>query len=596
MTNAAHALGEIEAFDVTLLDEAQRDFPLVPQPFFELALKLGTSELALLEGLRRCETRGWLSRIGPVFRPKRLGESSLCAMAVPVERLDDVAALIGTYDEVNHSYIREHPTWNLWFVLTAPNEARLLDVMNEFERATGLQVLDLRLEEQYRIDLAFPLRPKDSTKAPLLESTAQASLPRAPGASATHAALPRTPGASTTHAASPRTASASTTHAALPRTAGAAVPRTTVEPPSSSTPLLTDSELKLVAAIQDGFALVPRPFALLAAALGIPEAEVLAGLRALVETGKVKRYGAVVRHRALGFTENAMCVWEIPDTRLAEVALRMAQHPAVTLCYRRRTVPGAWPFNLYCMIHGRTRAWVDAQVAELTSSLELGDVNRRILFSTREFKQRGAHYVRPKSAAASREQPSALHEQPARGPGGDAAVPSEVRNGIKSRGTFVSGRGGDATTPSEVTEFDRALINLLQSGLPVERRPFAAAAATLGCTETAIVERVRTLLDTGVLTRFGPMFNVERMGGHFSLVAMTVPEERFDEVNELVNGYGEVAHNYEREHARNMWFVVATEPQARAQEVLRDIEARTGLKTYDLPKEQEFFLELKLQA
>jgi len=143
---------------------------------------------------------------------------------------------------------------------------------------------------------------------------------------------------------------------------------------------------------------------------------------------------------------------------------------------------------------------------------------------------------------------------------------------------------------------DRRLINRLQDGFPVVEHPYAAVAAELGLTEADVIARVGQLLANGVLSRFGPLFDAERMGGAFTLAAMAVPEERFDEVVAIVGTFPEVAHNYARDHALNMWFVVATERPGRVAEVLTDIETATGLSVIDLPKEEEFFLGLRLVA
>jgi DNA-binding Lrp family transcriptional regulator len=145
-------------------------------------------------------------------------------------------------------------------------------------------------------------------------------------------------------------------------------------------------------------------------------------------------------------------------------------------------------------------------------------------------------------------------------------------------------------------EQDRRLIDRLQSGLPIVEAPFAAAAAELGLSEDEVVERLRRLVELKVLSRVGPMYDAVRLGGGLTLAAMAVPEARFDEVAELVNAYPEVAHNYRREHRCNMWFVLATERPERVAEVLAEIAPRTGLVVLDLPKEEEYFLALRLPA
>lgn len=143
---------------------------------------------------------------------------------------------------------------------------------------------------------------------------------------------------------------------------------------------------------------------------------------------------------------------------------------------------------------------------------------------------------------------------------------------------------------------DRRIINELQGGFPLVERPYAAAAERIGIDEEELIDRLRKLLDDRALSRFGPMYNADRMGGAFSLVAMQVPPEALEEVAARVNAFREVAHNYERDHAFNLWFVLAVERPERIAEVLAEIESVTGYPAYDMPKEREFFVELKLQA
>ena len=145
-------------------------------------------------------------------------------------------------------------------------------------------------------------------------------------------------------------------------------------------------------------------------------------------------------------------------------------------------------------------------------------------------------------------------------------------------------------------EFDSAIVNCLQGGFPLVDRPFALVAAELGLAEEDLIARVRELLEARVLTRFGPMYQVERMGGAFSLAAMRVPPADFDRVAEIVNALPEVAHNYEREHEYNMWFVLATEqPEGIARAIAR-IERETGLPVLNFPKLREYFVEFALEV
>jgi DNA-binding Lrp family transcriptional regulator len=143
---------------------------------------------------------------------------------------------------------------------------------------------------------------------------------------------------------------------------------------------------------------------------------------------------------------------------------------------------------------------------------------------------------------------------------------------------------------------DRRLIDALQGGFPASERPYAEVGARLGLDEADVIARLQRLLDDRVLSRFGPMYDAERLGGAFSLAAIAVPEERFEEVTETVNAFPEVAHNYQRTHDLNMWFVLASDRRERIAEVEAAIQAATGLLVLDLPKLEEYFLELRLSA
>ena len=156
---------------------------------------------------------------------------------------------------------------------------------------------------------------------------------------------------------------------------------------------LSFTDLRLLAAIQDGLPLDPRPFARVAEAAGLSEQEVIARLERLAFEGVIRRFGVVVRHHELGYRANAMVVWDVPEDQVREAGQKLARLPFVTLCYRRpRRQPG-WPYDLFCMIHGRDRAKVEALVEEASAAAGLGGLSREILFSRKRFKQRGARYA-----------------------------------------------------------------------------------------------------------------------------------------------------------------------------------------------------------
>jgi DNA-binding Lrp family transcriptional regulator len=320
-----------DALEFRLLNDFQRDFPLCPAPFAELAARLGVGERAVLGSLEKLRREGKISRVGAVFAPKRIGASTLAAMAVPPERLEEVAAAVSRFPEVNHNYEREH-RYNLWFVVTAASEGRLQATLGAIEKAASYPLLALPLLEEFHIDLGFPL-----------------------------------------HGASRKTCTATRA----------------VQPASP----IGEAERRLVSVLQEGLPLFMRPFALIAERIGISENEVMKRIGNWLDDGAIKRFGVVVRHRELGYTANAMLVHDIPDERVGELGRALAEEPAVTLCYRRPRVLPDWPYNLFCMIHGRERADVEAIIGDLRQRHGLTDCAHDVLFSLTRFKQNGARYA-----------------------------------------------------------------------------------------------------------------------------------------------------------------------------------------------------------
>ena len=312
------------AADFDLMNRWQRGLPLATRPFKEIAFSQGTTEENVLATFSRLMKQGLVDRIGPVFRPNTVGASTLAAMAVPAERLEQVAAAVSAFPGVNHNYEREH-RFNLWFVLTASSPSKIEEIIQEIESATGLPVMRLPLLEEFHIDLGFDLET-----------------------------------------------------GAAPRSGDARV----------AAPVLTERERKLACALGAGLPLVSRPYA----ELGLPEAEVLDVLRRWLESGVVRRVGAVVRHRELGYQANAMVVWDVSDDEVAATGRRLAADDAVTLCYRRPRVPPDWRYNLFCMVHGRARSAVLVEIKRMTALHGLGRYPRAILFSRRCFGQRAARY------------------------------------------------------------------------------------------------------------------------------------------------------------------------------------------------------------
>jgi len=155
---------------------------------------------------------------------------------------------------------------------------------------------------------------------------------------------------------------------------------------------VSESDRRLLAALERGLDVVPRPFAALAATAGLTEEEAIRRVAALAEQGIIRRFGLIARHHELGYRANAMVVWNIPDERVDAVGARMAEFSFVTLCYRRPRCLPDWPYNLFCMIHGKERTVVEGQVEQLADELGLNGTPCEALFSVRRFKQEGARY------------------------------------------------------------------------------------------------------------------------------------------------------------------------------------------------------------
>ena len=147
-----------------------------------------------------------------------------------------------------------------------------------------------------------------------------------------------------------------------------------------------------------------------------------------------------------------------------------------------------------------------------------------------------------------------------------------------------------------MNEVDRNIINHMQDDFPVCEQPFAELAEKLDLNENELLNRVQLLLDDGTLSRFGPMYNIEMLGGVYCLVAMRIPEHDLEQIINTINSYSEVAHNYERTHEFNVWFVLAAETKTQLGELLEDIEKKTGYPTFEMPKLEEFYIGLKFDA
>ncbi len=312
--------------DCALLDDWQRDFPVTARPFKVVATALGTSEKDVIDRLRAKLASGQITRVGATCAPNTISASTLAAMAVPEERIEEVADIVGQQSGVNHSYLREN-RWNLWFVATGPDRAHVSGALARIQSRSGLRVLDLRLVRPFNLDLGFSLR-----------------------------------------------------------SGSRGMPVMSVPDPS----VIRTGDKQVVQALMQGLPLVRRPYKKLADHLGQSEEDLMQRIRILDAAGIISRLGVIVRHRALGWRANAMVVWGLPHDAITTAGPELAAHPGVSLCYERTPVDGVWPYRLYSMIHARSRAEALGHIETASRLPGLQGVPHLALFSSRCFKQTGA--------------------------------------------------------------------------------------------------------------------------------------------------------------------------------------------------------------
>jgi len=327
---AGDAEAALEEADRRLLAVIQAGFPVAARPFDVLAERLRGEPQAIVDRIGRLKAAGIIRRLGPVFDSRRLAYvSTLVAARVPAERLEDVAAHVSATEGVTHNYERRG-TYNLWFTLTARSEEEIEGALGALRRETGIEDFhSLPAETVYKIRVQFDLGEDVGADE-------------------------------------------------------------TAPPPSpAEAPHLDESQKRLVRAIQNGLPLVPEPFAAVAKRAGWATEAVLEQIRSWLGSGVVRRFGAVVAHRRLGFAANGMAVFCLPEGRVDAVGRRLAERPEVTHCYRRRPLAD-FPYNLYAMVHGGSEARVVALLERLAGEVNLPDWD--VLFSVREFKKSPMRY------------------------------------------------------------------------------------------------------------------------------------------------------------------------------------------------------------
>ena len=322
----------IEKIDKEILSVVQANLPVQANPFDLQDLGIEAEPADVIERLRLLVDDGVVRRLGPIFDSYRLGYvSTLAAGAVPVGRLDEVAAAVSDLPGVTHNYSREH-AYNLWFTLTAESERALAEQIDDLSERTGVTFHCLPSERTFKIRVDFQL----ADVSPLAKRPAR--------------------------------------------------PRSTQRPKPAE---LSEQDRAIIRRLQEGLPLVERPFAQAADDLDMPEDVLLQIVNTWVDERIIRRFGAVVNHRKLGYSANGMAVFNVPADRLDEVGETVARRREVSHCYQRPPMPG-FNYNLYAMVHGQTVRQVQLVVDELVADLALNE--HVILYSTVEFKKKSMAY------------------------------------------------------------------------------------------------------------------------------------------------------------------------------------------------------------
>lgn len=331
-------MAELSDLDKRVLSRIQAGFPIEPRPYAELASRLGVSDIDVFESVRGLQRAGVIRRIGAIFDSARLGyRSTLCAIAAPSERIEEVAAVISYYPNVTHNYERED-RYSVWFTVIAPSQPDIEAILADIAATTGIEdVIDLPAIRLFKIRVDFDLTGE--------------------------------------------------------REAGVA-PKMT-KPAEAEVAALTADQKALARLLQDDLPDVEAPFAAIADTLrsqGVDadEAWVLSRTRSWVDAGVIRRFGAAIKHHKTGYTSNAMGVWDCTDEAEVErVGAIMAGFAEVSHCYQRPR-RATWPHDLYTMIHGRSREECE-EVAERIR-IATGLPPARLLYSVREFKKSSMRY------------------------------------------------------------------------------------------------------------------------------------------------------------------------------------------------------------
>ncbi len=322
----------LDSIDRSLVNLLQTDFPLTPEPYADMAVKLGLTQEDVLHRVEQLRREQIIRIIGPVFNSRTLGyQSTLLALRVPEERVAAAAEIINAHPGVGHDYQRDH-LYNLWFTLAIRGDGDLAESLREFEAQIQPEaMIELPALRLFKIRLFFDLEERGN------------------------------------------------------HTGDDAV----VEAPHIPV-RLSGAERAVVNEVQQQLSVSPRPFDPMAQKVGMETEEFLSHCRSLRQRGIMRRFGASIEHQNAGFVANAMVCWAVPSSYVESAGQRMAAFPEVTHCYERRTSP-AWPkYNVFTMIHGKTGRENEITVQKMVQ--ETGMHDYEILRTVREFKKQRVKY------------------------------------------------------------------------------------------------------------------------------------------------------------------------------------------------------------
>jgi siroheme decarboxylase len=325
---------ELDALDQRLLNLIQVEFPIAARPFEVLADRLGTTEDDVIERLGALKDAHIIRQISMIFDTRALGyKSSLVATKAADDRVDEAAAIINEHPGVSHNYRRNHD-FNLWWTIAVPPTSSLeAHVQRVHELAGGESTRVMHTIRMFKIGVDLDMTGR-----------------RAPDAKSTLPAYRSSP--------------------------VAGVP-------------LEEREIAMLRELQEDIALEPSPYAGMAQRIGMTEAQLIERAHRFIAEGRARRFAAVLYHRHAGFTANAMSVWKVPEARIDEVGMTMAGFAAVSHCYQRPTYPD-WPYNLFGMLHGRSKSECEAAAEAIAAETKIEQ--RAMLYSTKEYKKVRVRY------------------------------------------------------------------------------------------------------------------------------------------------------------------------------------------------------------